>query len=353
MSRTSSPAGSRFVAQGLLKVVPKLCVLAFIVVVCAMPAGQALAQSAKGLETRPQDAAGWLNLMSTAATQAVYSGIYIHQYGGRMETSRITHIADESGEHEKLETLDGPPREIIRRNDEIICYMPDAKVIKLDRKRARKFFPGLLSNISNVTENYSAKLGEIDRVAGFDCQVVVLDPKDSYRFGHRFCAELNSGLMLRATMISDRTDVLEHFVFTQVGIGSPINRDLLKPSYADKKTGWQTDRSALQEASGPDSGWYVKSLPAGFKKIVEVKRAMSGRADPVIQQIYSDGLASVSVFIETSQPGDSQRLGLVQQGGYTFYVRSIEDQPFSIKVLGEVPRNSLQQIGNSLVSRQR
>jgi sigma-E factor negative regulatory protein RseB len=331
----------------------KLYVWIIAVAVGALPGGEALAQSVKPQEGHPQDAVGWLNWMAKSAAETVFSGTYIYQYGARTETSRVIHIVDEVGEHEKLETLDGPPREIIRKNDEIVCYIPEAKLMKLDRKRARKFFPGLLSNVSSITENYSAKLGGVDRVAGFDCQIVILDPKDNFRFGHRFCAELTSGLLLRATMVSDKADVLEQFTFTQVAIGAPINRDLLKSTYVDKRKGWQTDKSALNRSYETDSGWHAKSLPAGFKKIVEVKRTMSGHADPVIHQIYSDGLASVSVFIETTQPGDKPQSGLLQQGAYNLYVRPMEDQPFSIKVLGEVPRISLQQIGNSLVSPQR
>lgn len=319
----------------------------------ALSAGLAMAQSAKAPETRPQDPVGWLNKMIKSGAEATFSGSYIHQYGNRMETSRVTHMLDETGEHEKLETLDGRPREIIRKNDDIICYIPDAKLIKLDRKRARRFFPALVSNVSDITENYSARLGDIDRVAGYDCQVIVLDPKDGFRFGHRFCAELNSGLLLRATMVSEKMEILEQFAFTQLVMGSHVNRDLLKPTWTDKKGGWQTDNSALQDSLAVDSGWYVQSLPSGFKKILEVKRQMSGKPEPVIQQIYSDGLASVSVFIENAQPGEKPQAGLVQQGNYNLFIRSVPDQPFSVKVLGEVPRASLQQIGNSLASRPR
>ena len=318
-----------------------------------LPADLAMAQTAKAQDARAQDALIWLNRMVKSGTETTFAGTYIHQYGSRMEASRVTHLMDDTGEHEKLETLDGRPREIIRRNDDIICYIPDAKVMKLDRKRARRFFPALLSNVSDITENYSARLGDVDRVAGYDCQVIILDPKDGFRFGHRFCAELASGLLLRATMVSDKMEVLEQFAFTQLVMGSGVNRENLKPTWSDKKGGWQTDRSALQDSHNVDSGWYVKSLPSGFKKILEVKRQMSGKPDPVIQQIYSDGLASVSVFIENAQPGEKTQAGLVQQGNYNLFIRSVPDQPFSIKVLGEVPRESLQQIGNSLASRPR
>lgn len=314
----------------------------------ALPAGAACADS-----VRPQDALGWLNWMAKSPMETAFSGSYIHHYGSSMATSRVTHMVDQEGEHEKLEALDGPPREIIRTNDEIICYIPDTKVMKLDRKRARKFFPALLTHVSEITENYAAKLGGTERVAGLDCQVIVLEPKDRYRYGHRFCADVDSGLMLRATLLSGKQEILEQFAFTQLAIGSQVKREQLKSAFSDRQSGWQTDRSALQDTKSEDSAWQVESPPPGFKKVLEVKRTMSGKPEPVIQQIYSDGLASVSVFIENSNPGDKLQAGLVQQGSYNLYIRPLPDQPFSIKVLGEVPRASLQQIGNSLVNHSR
>jgi sigma-E factor negative regulatory protein RseB len=295
---------------------------------------------------RPEDAVGWLNLMAQAPSKVAFSGTYVHQYGGRMESSRVTHAVDGTGEYEKLVSLDGPAREIVRKNDDIVCYLPDAKLMKYDRKRARKFFPALLSNVPELLENYSPKLGPVDRVAGFDCQWVYLEAKDKFRFDHRFCAELAAGLLLRAMMISDKMEVLEQFGFTQLAMGSLITPEQIKSEYADQKISWQADNSALQDSAKVDSGWLVKSLPAGFKKVWEMKRKMSGKSQPVVHQVYSDGLASVSVFVESPQGSTAAIVGPVRQGNYNFFFRSLQNH--AITVIGEVPQASLQLIGNSL-----
>ncbi len=310
-------------------------------------------QSTKLRENSSQDPVAWLNMIAKAVKATDFSGTYIHQYGRKVDTARITHVVDESGEQEKLETLDGPPREVLRKNDDITCVIPQTKTIKMYRKNVRKIFPGLVSDVPSIIENYFAKLGGIERVAGFDCQQILLNPKDSFRFAHRFCAELNSGLLLRASMLNDKSDVLEQFVFTQIAIASPsapISRDLVKSNYADsnKKPGWKVDDTGLQEVKSNESEWYLKGAPSGFKKIIEVRRAMSGKTDPVIQQIYSDGLASVSVFIES---GTDKQQGLIRQGIYNLYVRSLDSSPFTVKVLGEVPNISLRQIGNSITNK--
>lgn len=308
-------------------------------------------QPSKSQEGMSQDPLVWLNMIARSVKEADFTGIYIHQYGHKVDTARITHLSDESGEQEKLETLDGLSREIIRKNEEVTCYIPEAKLVRIDRKKDRKFFPGLISNVSSILENYIAKLGGVDRVAGFDCQQILLNPKDNLRFAHRFCAELNSGLLLRATMLTDKSEIIEQFVFTQISLATPttpIHPDQLKPTYSTKNTGWQVEKAPFND-SKPDSGWYVKSLPPGFKKLTEVKRTMSGKTDPVVQQIYSDGLASVSVFIES---GTDKQSGMIQQGSYTIFVRPLqESKPFTVKVLGEVPNVSLQRIGNSVADK--
>lgn len=308
----------------------------------ALAAGSALAQP-----PRPSDGVAWLERIAKAPRETVFSGTYIHQLGPQLETSRITHVVDPTGEHERLESLDGVPREIVRRNDELTCYFPAAKLVKIDRKRARKFFPALVTDVQEINRNYAARLGKVDRVAGFDCQIVLLDPRDGFRFGHRFCAELDSGLLLRASLVSDRQQVLEQFTFTQLTLGAAVDRGQLKSAYEDKVNEWRTE-SVPRQARDVESGWYVKSLPAGFRKMLEVQRAMAGKASPVIQQIYSDGLASVSVFIEAAKPGDAGRHTTWQHGHYGLYVRPVSELAMNVKVLGDVPNASLQQIGNSL-----
>ena len=78
--------------------------------------GVALAEKTGG------DGTAWLQKIASAAHLINYSGTFVYRHDGYMETSRIVHISDASGEHEKLEVLDGPPREIVRNNDEVICY---------------------------------------------------------------------------------------------------------------------------------------------------------------------------------------------------------------------------------------
>ena len=299
----------------------------------------------------PADAMAWLKKIAAASRQINYAGTFVYQHGNQVETSRIAHFVNASGEYEKLETLDGPPREIVRNNDNVTCYLPDIKTVVIEKRAARRFPALLPEQLSGISDNYVVKKGQQDRVAGFDCQVVVLEPKDNLRYGHKFCAELATGLPLRARMYSDRNEMVESFAFTQLRIGSGISRDMVKSRFAGKSQTWRVDKSALeQNETSADTGWVLNNQPTGFKKFTEMKRSIAGRSVQVSHIVYSDGLAAVSVFIEP-MPKSPPPAGPTYQGAVNIYVKSQADQ--MVTVVGETPARTVKQIAESLSPRER
>lgn len=287
------------------------------------------------------DAMGWLTRMATAARQLNYAGTFVYRHGDQSETSRIRHLVDEIGEMEKIESLDGPIREIIRNKEEVWCYMPELKAIKIDRAQAKRFFPALITDpAQHFNEGYVIKLRNKDRVAGRDCQQIHLDPKDQFRYGYRLCADIESGLLLRAATVRGREELVEHFSFSDVSIGQLIMRDTLKSNFSDEN--WVRHSPPVAELSG----WMVKNLPPGFKKQVELRRTLANRAGPVTQLLYSDGLASISVFIEPRKGEPKETIRPSQQGAVSFYARQIAEH--NIVVVGEVPAIAVMEIANSV-----
>ncbi|MBI2311382.1 MAG: MucB/RseB C-terminal domain-containing protein [Betaproteobacteria bacterium] len=304
-------------------------------------------QVAVAQTAQPPDAVEWLQKIANAARQLNYSGTFIYQYGNRVETSRIIHMVDASGEHEKLETLDGSPREVIRNNDEVKCFLPDTKTVKVEKRTRAKSFPALLpQQLSALTENYAVRKMEPERIAGYDCQVIILEPRDGMRYGHKLWADAGSGLLLKATMLDEKGQVVEQFAFTELRIGGPIDREALKPKFAGAAAEWREDRSGAPAPVSADTGWSVKSIPPGFRKVTELKRSTAGRTVPVSHIVYSDGLAAVSVFIEPLPAGGRLRQGLSNQGAINVYTRSVSDH--TVTVLGETPAATVMQIGNSV-----
>jgi sigma-E factor negative regulatory protein RseB len=294
-----------------------------------------------------QDGLTWLTKMANASRKLNYSGTFVYQHGDRIETSRIVHFVNPAGgEFEKLETLDGPPREVIRTNDQVTCYRPDTKTVIIEKRSARRFPALFPDQLVGVADNYSVNVGDMDRVAGYDCQVVVLVPKDSLRYGHQFCAEAASGLPLRARTLSEKKLLIESFAFTEVRLGGRFSRDQVRSRYADQSRKWKVDHSALVLSDVPaDTGWTLTRQPAGFKKLTELKRSIAGRGTMVSHIVYSDGLAAISVFIEPL-PKNRPARSLSHQGAVNIYVRPMADH--MVTVLGETPAATVMQVANSL-----
>jgi sigma-E factor negative regulatory protein RseB len=294
-----------------------------------------------------EDGLEWLTKMANASRKLNYSGTFVYQHADRIETSRIVHFVNPAGgEFEKLETLDGPAREVIRTNDQVTCYRPDARTVTIEKRSARRFPALFPDQLSGVADNYVVVIRGMDRVAGYDCQVVVLEPKDRLRYGHQFCAEAASGLPLRARTLSEKNQLLESFAFTEVKVGGRFSRDQVRSRYAEKSRDWKVDHSALVLSDVPaDTGWTLTRQPAGFKKLTELKRSIAGRTAVVSHIVYSDGLAAISVFIEP-MPKSRPAKSLTHQGAVNIYVRPVADH--MVTVLGETPASTVMQVANSL-----
>jgi sigma-E factor negative regulatory protein RseB len=294
-----------------------------------------------------QDGLAWLQKMANASRQLNYSGTFVYRHSSQSETSRIVHFVNPAGgEFEKLETLDGPAREVIRTNDQVVCYLPESKTVLIE-KRGKRRFPALLPDrMTGVTENYAVRMVGMDRVAGHDCQVIVLEPRDKLRYGRQFCADAASGLPLRARTFNEKKEPLESFAFTELTIGGSFNRDRVRSRYAAKSRDWKVDHSGFPTGEvASDTGWVLTQQPAGFRKLTELKRSIAGRNFMVSHIVYSDGLAAVSVFIEPLPKARIAR-SLSHQGAVNIYTRPVADH--MVTVLGEAPAATVMQIANSL-----
>ena len=294
-----------------------------------------------------EDGVTWLKKMATASRQLNYSGTFVYRHATQTETSRIVHYVNQAGgEFEKMETLDGPAREVIRTNDQVICYLPETRTVLIE-KRGKRRFPALVpEQLTGVADNYVISVTGTDRVAGHECQVILLVPKDKMRYGHRFCAEVASGLPLRARTLNEKNEQLESFAFTQLTIGGSFNRDRVRSRYASKSKDWRVDHSAFSIAETPvETGWVLTQQPAGFRKLTELTRSFAGRTAKVSHIVFSDGLAAVSVFIEP-MPRTRPVQSLSHQGAVNIYTRTVSD--YMVTVLGEAPAATVLQIANSL-----
>ncbi len=303
------------------------------------------AQAAPGI-----DPLAWLQRAALASRTSSYAGTYVHNNGERTSTVRITHVNINGDENERIEALDGPPYEIVRRNEEMFCYFPDAKTVRLDRRVNARFFPSIFrATPEAIAASYDVKLGKTERVLGYDCQWIRLQPKDALRFEQRLCSETTSGLVIRSKTMNDQKQVIEQYTFTDLKLGPHVARSDVKSIFEARVKQWITDSQPREEAKGVDTGWSVANPPVGFQKVTELRRTLPGRAQPVSQLIFSDGIASLSVFVEPNGAPARTDEAATEDGTTTFFVRPMGDH--LVTVLGEVPLATAQQVGRSVVSR--
>jgi sigma-E factor negative regulatory protein RseB len=295
------------------------------------------------------DDADWLRTMAFAAHQTNYSGIFIYQAGGRVEMSRITHLIDRQGEHERLQGLEGPRREIIRHNDRVWMFVGDKKV-KFGKRHVRRTFPALLpEQILTLKESYTVTQEEEDRVADHHAHTIRFQPKDTLRYARKMWAHSDSGLLLKAVVLDEHNKVIEQYAFSQLQIGGKIDRKWVPDSESE------TEEITVREHLSPlpqanveslSSGWQVDGIPAGFKKIIEMRRTLAHRESPVVQIVFSDGLAALSVFIEQLGEVEHPRLGLSSHGAVHVYRKLIDGM--YVTVVGELPPRSVLQVAESV-----
>lgn len=331
--------------------------LRYALVLCAFFALNVHAAQSSPANER-KEAQAWLKKIQSAAQNLDYAGTFVYQQSNQVRTSRIAHVVEGKNEIEKLEVLDGKPREYIRRNDEITYYAPESKTLLVERRIVKDIFPSILmANPGKLGSYYHLKMGQSQRVAGYDTKAIILKPKDRFRYGYRLWAEQSTGLLLRVQTTNHRDEVLEQIAFTQISIGE-VPKSRLAPSVGNTR-GWRVENAATAQIS--KSNWKIKTLPPGFKKIREMKRLLSTSATAemnegkpaatgaeskreVSQLLFSDGLATVSVFVEAAAEGRVQ--GALHQGAMSILSKRQGD--FWLTIVGEVPAVTIRQIASSI-----
>jgi sigma-E factor negative regulatory protein RseB len=350
MARTAGQARASGAGTSARLAAAAVCAVALTASsVQAQPVGAGGVATARGAAPERSELQ-WLQAIQSAAQRLNYVGTIVYQQGGSVRTSRIVHYFDGSISHERMQMLDGKPREFIRRDAEVQCLYPDLRRVLVER-RPDPDFPSLGGGApSEILDRYAVRLGGVERVAGSDCRVILLEPRDSLRYGYRLCADLVSALLLKAQTLNERQEALEQMAFADLRVGERVDRAQLRPSWSID--GWKIERSDLQPADLARSGWQVPT-PPGFRKLREVGRTMASGAvgsagRKAMQAVYSDGLATLSVFIETDGGGAGGAPGetIHSYGATSGYTRLVNEA--RVTVIGEVPPETVRSVAQSV-----
>lgn len=309
-----------------------------------LAAACALAQpawSAEAPKAAPDPVLATLQKIQDAARKLDYSGVYTYQQGGVMLSSRIVHLVDGTGERERIEMLDGAPREFLRHNETTQCLVPEKKVVVIERRRGDRFPALILGEGKGIPDNYHyMQRAGTSRIAGRECSVIELTPKDSHRYGYRLCADTKTSLLLKAQTLSQHGGVIDQISFSSLQIGDKVPSGQLASSWNTK--GWQVLETAMTPVDLAKGGWRIP-FPPGYQPVTQVSRPMK-RGKQVKQLVITDGLAAISVFIEPYDADGDAALanGPVSTGAMNIFRTRIGDH--WLTALGEVPAETVRDI---------
>jgi len=290
----------------------------------------------------------WLMKMNAAVQNKNYTGTFVYRHGDQMEAMRIVHRSNKGIHRERLISLNGEAREVIRNDRDVICYLPTKKSVVVEHRKSReKSFPALLPHsLDRISSYYSLGLGKGDRVANHATQMVYIKPKDAYRYGYQLWADKKTGLLLRANLVNEKGKVVEQFMFTDISIGKKVRSADLKSRYTGKKWVWHREKE-MNADSNKAARWKASRLPKGFSLSRRIMRNKPMRNMPVEHLVYSDGLAAISVFIEPQDKKGKRKIkGTTGMGAVHAFGTVINNH--QITVVGEVPAATVALIGNSI-----
>lgn len=296
----------------------------------------------------------WLEKMHNAVKQLNYTGTFVYLHNQHMETMRIIHTVEDGVERERLISMNGAQREVVRSNGEVVCIQPDTKTVTV----GKRFGHSGISNIlpyepSKISDYYNLTLHGEERIAGKTTKVVMLIPKDGDRYGHMVSLDMESGLPLRSDLLDSSGIPVSQILFTHMEVGQDVRDNdselVTKEELKQYTWNYQTPTQNQKESNKEKSGWIFDSLPGGYKMSVYEKRSGTSGDNSVEHFVFTDGLATMSVYIEKAA---SEKLfeGESQMGAINAYGTKVNG--FQVIAVGEVPAQTVKRFAQSVRAQQ-
>jgi sigma-E factor negative regulatory protein RseB len=299
----------------------------------------------------------WLERMNQALTTRNYDGTFSHWHGGKVEMLRIIHRVQDGAVAERLVSLDGSGREFIRSGPDLACYLPDQKTVLVERRPADESLLGGFPAVNQQTAAfYDIQEVARTRLNRRDTRVITVSPKDEFRYGYRLWIDESTAMPLKTQLCDGHGKVIEQIVFASLTLSSRIPDSEFKPDVSTVGFQWLRN-DAMPGKESPENAslvWNALKLPPGFKMAARSAQVMPGSTGPVSHLVFSDGLASVSVFVEmetktTKEAPDEEVTEESSRVGSSSVYSTVMDGR-KVTAVGEVPPATVRSIASSFSS---
>lgn len=284
----------------------------------------------------------WLERMNTAVHKSSYEGRFVYQVGDKLDSLYLIHRVHNGEEKERLIVLNGPSREVVRNHQAVAVLKPGEKAIHAGTRRKASPFVRLQPLASEqVDKSYDFALLDGSRVAGRESVEIRIKPKDSLRYGYHLFIDKQSYLPLRSIMVDEHANTLSQMMFVDLEVGDSVTTI----EHDHSRLNCARGHAAPMEPVDTQSRWSFSDVPPGF--VMSVYRA-STKDDMIEHFVYSDGLASISIYVE---PLDETGFEGVSRMGATHAV-SINRNAHQLTAVGEAPIATLKYFLNSVEYRE-
>jgi len=287
--------------------------------------------------------------MNRAAAELSYEGVFVAVSRKGIEAIQLAHQVKDMMMKERLYALSGVPREIVRDEDRVWCFIPDQKTgVHEYRQASESGFPRILpGDLSALAATYSIDMGAKDRIAGRETQRVGIRPLDGYRYGYDLWADQETGLLLRSDLLDEEQQIVEQYMFVEIRIGEVPDEKLEAVSPKQDLEWFGNDDDSQWAIEEQSSAWRIERLPPGFAQSRHIFRVSPMNSRPMEHFVFTDGLATVSAFIKSASEAKSSMSGLSSMG--SVHAFSLQVDGFQVTVMGEVPAKTVEFIANAIV----
>jgi len=309
-----------------------------------------LAVAARTASASPEEAKQWLERMSESLATRNYIGLFTHSTATQSESMRIVHRVADGHSLERLVSLDGSGREIIRTREEVHAYLPDRRVVLVEpRSDDGSLLKALPTPGAKLDTFYDLEVRKGNKLLGRDVQVVDIRPRDRYRYGYRIWLDEKTAMPLRSIVANGAGVPVEQISFTSLELQKKIPDKDVEPSV--DATGFQWIRTGRKLGPPPQpmanaNGWMPLRLPPGFRLVASRFQLLPGSPVPAQHLIFSDGMAAISVFIEPGHASGPAPPESSSMGSANAYSTSI--QGHVITAVGEVPADTIREVAISV-----
>jgi sigma-E factor negative regulatory protein RseB len=296
-----------------------------------------------------EEARQWLAAMNAALATRNYQGEFLHLANGHVEKLRILHRIKDGRVAERLVNLSGNGREIIRNDAELQCYLPDERKVLVESQAETGTMLGTLPVFeASLEASYRLVLGERAMVLGRPARILAVNPRDGYRFGYRLWIDEENKMPVRTDLCDADGRMLEQVLFTSLRVGGLLADAAFRPDVDAASFEWVRQAgSRPQQTLADELPWRLLQLPPGFRISSAVEQLLPGSDHPVTHLVLSDGLASVSVFIEgPPAPPRQATEGQGRVGSAFAYSKVVAGH--QVTAVGEVPPQTVEFIASGV-----